>query len=603
MLSRDTFEPTLVGSIRKYWWVVVGATVACVALALVVQATIANDWVAESSMLVENPESSRLFDQETGISAERYTANQVATLESTDISARAAEIAERQTDASLRVEDIESDVEIESTMDDGLIEIIVTREDPQQAVAIANAMLDAYQEHSEREGSRGVEAVLTELDASLADLDEELAAIEAEIASLRSPNEEGGALDDRIDTAMGQIADVLLQQEALSAAQRESLVEQLEALQLLRALQVEDPSIASLAMAREQALERRSQLATRRDQLEIDAALTSTGIAAVSPARAASESVSPDRAGAIGLLAGVIIGSALALSLANRSQRFTHRAEPELVLDAHLLAEVPDFGTERISSKLPIQDAPRSAAAEAFRFAAAAVASRSAIRSPGADGAESGARVVAIVSSLLGEGKSVVAANLAIAAAAKGRNVLIIDCDFGDPSLSEIMRAPTTTTGITDVVDASSSLDEAVQPIDIGNGLSVNLLPRGSQTVAAPAFFRAPDTERFFESIRSRYDLILVDLPPMLQVAYAGSVLRLCDKAMVVVPHRSEVAPLVETVDRISLAGSGILGYVYNRSPLRREMKSTEGSMSDPLGLGPGGSFNSQLLEGDLSES
>ncbi|MGH3649787.1 MAG: hypothetical protein ACRDU9_03685, partial [Acidimicrobiia bacterium] len=170
-----------------------------------------------------------------------------------------------------------------------------------------------------------------------------------------------------------------------------------------------------------------------------------------------------------------------------------------------------------------------------------------------------------------------------------GRNVLLIDCDFGDPSLAKILGVAYSPVGITDVVDASHPLSLAVQVIEIGDGLSVDLLTRGSQNVTAPAFFRAPDTDSFFDSLRATYDLIVVDVPPVLQVAYAGSVVRLCDRTIVVVPHRSEVFRLAETVDRLSLSNSGILGYVYNRSSLRSEMLSTEGSMSDPLGLGTRG--------------
>jgi Mrp family chromosome partitioning ATPase len=63
-------------------------------------------------------------------------------------------------------------------------------------------------------------------------------------------------------------------------------------------------------------------------------------------------------------------------------------------------------------------------------------------------------------------------------------------------------------------------------------------------------------------------------------------VVRLCDSVVLVVSHGSEASSLVEAADRIELSGKGILGYIYNRAPLREEMLVRSGSMRDPLGLG-----------------
>lgn len=597
MLTEDAFEPTLLSAIRKYWPVVVVTTFACLILALLIHATIADNWVAESSMLVENPESSQLFDQQTAASPQRYAADQVAIMSSSEIALRASQIANRQprVDSPVSLEDVMAAAEIDSNLDSGLIEITVTHEDPELAVAIANALIDAYRENREQEAARGFESALAEFDESIADVDAELEAIESDISSLRSSGAQGD-LDARMQTAIDQLVSLLAQPEQVPPEQIENVVQQLESIQLIRAVQGEDPALASRIEARGQALDRRSQLALRRDQLKVDAALTSTGIALISPARSAEEAVGTSRASAMGLLAGLLLGSALAFALANRSQRFTHRTEPELVLNAPLLAEVPDFSSEDLSTDLPIRDAPRSAAAESFRFAAAALHSRpSAGSSALFERQQADSQTVAVASSLLGQGKSVVTANLGIAAATRGRNVLLIDCDFGDPSLSTMLNASPSHPGITDVVENSVSLNDAVQRVDMGDGMSVNLLTRGTQSVTAPAFFRTPDTEALFNSIGDRYDLVLVDVPPILQVAYAGSVVRLCDRTLVVVPHRSEVSSLAEALDRISMTNSEILGYIYNRSPLRREMTSREGSMRDPLGLGDGRSRLSPL--------
>jgi Mrp family chromosome partitioning ATPase len=136
------------------------------------------------------------------------------------------------------------------------------------------------------------------------------------------------------------------------------------------------------------------------------------------------------------------------------------------------------------------------------------------------------------------------------------------------------------------MVEVGISLTSAVRSADVRDGLMVDVLSRGSQSIAAPEFFRRPAVADYFAEIRESYDLVLVDVPPMLQVAYSGSVLRLCDAVVLVVSHGGEAAPLVEAADRIRLVGKPIHGYIYNKAPLREEMSTRRGSTRDPLGLG-----------------
>jgi hypothetical protein len=70
----------------------------------------------------------------------------------------------------------------------------------------------------------------------------------------------------------------------------------------------------------------------------------------------------------------------------------------------------------------------------------------------------------------------------------------------------------------------------------------------------------------------------------VLQVAYAASLADIAEGLVVIVEHQSSHAELVDLRGRLELISTPILGYIYNRSPLRREMTMTEGSMMDILG-------------------
>ena len=134
---------------------------------------------------------------------------------------------------------------------------------------------------------------------------------------------------------------------------------------------------------------------------------------------------------AVALAAGLFAGVGLAYLLASRRRVFRDRMEPELILGVPLLADIPDFTQEGLTTLLPVRDEPRSASAEAFRFAAASLELKMNRQE---------AKSLAIISPTLGAGKSTVLANIALAAARQGSRVLVIDADFGNQALTTLLE-------------------------------------------------------------------------------------------------------------------------------------------------------------------
>lgn len=87
-----------------------------------------------------------------------------------------------------------------------------------------------------------------------------------------------------------------------------------------------------------------------------------------------------------------------------------------------------------------------------------------------------------------------------------------------------------------------------------------------------------------FQFAASKYDIVFVDAPPLLQVAYASTVASYVDALVVVISHESPVREIEELVKRLELIGTPVLGYLYNRAPLRKDMTAVDGSMLDILG-------------------
>lgn len=573
----QTFEPTLASAARSHKWIVAAGALAGIVLAWLAGVTIFDNWSSTATVLVEDPRRASIFEQASGLDPRRFVADQVAILESPEMARRAAdavggETAQASTREVLRLRSVSSNP------DSGLIEVTVKHGTDEDAIALANSFISEYTDAAEQRSEAALSSAVAELESSIEAVDIQLDALEAAVAELSVP-------DAVADDLLAQV----LNSGGSSAEELGRLVARLQALQLSQQVRRDGSEVISLVTQRDQLLGRRTQLELRRDQLGVDAALATSGVVLASFAEYAEPSPGFPRLAAIGLLLGLILGVAVAYALSLRSKKFENRREPEAILGAPMFAEVPDFAAETIASEFPIRDRPLSAAAEAYRFVGAAVSDRAAIaRGSGGDEFVRGSMIFAVTSSLLGDGKTVTTANVGAALATKGKRVLLIDADFGEQTLTKLLlqesdgRHP----GLTDMAELGIPISSAVRTVHLGDGLQFDILSRGNQVIAAPEFFRRRVVTSLFAQIKADYDLILVDVPPMLQVAYSASVVHLCDTVLMVVSHGRETASLVEAADRVALTGRLIAGYVYNKAPLRPEMLLRHGSMRDPLGLG-----------------
>ncbi|MGH9052762.1 MAG: AAA family ATPase [Acidimicrobiia bacterium] len=581
-------EPTIFGAMWRYRWLVLATVAVFAGLGLLYSANQARVYVANASLIVEDPRTSSPFEQPSG-QPQRYVADQVEILRSAAVAERAAELANQELpEAGFATEVFLTGAQVVGRGDSDLIQISFVADDPRIAQAGANALAQAYQDVRRSEAAKNASAALERLDASLQGIDDDLASLQAEITSDRPADQFSDPLRQQFADAIARVVDLQAERASTTDPDRleeirselDDLFRQFQTLQLIRNVEAQEPGLAVLLNQQQAAIERRTELAARRDQIAVDAELASSGVTLFSPARLPAQPVGGGmfRTLAVALVLGALAGAGLAYLLALRRRTFSNRAEPQMVLGAPLLAEVPGFAEEGIKSQVPVWTAPTSAAAEAFRFVAAAID----IQAAGA-----GATSLVFVSAALGDGKTTVVANTAMAAAREGSRVLIIDTDFGNQALTHLLRGDAEPQrGLTEVVEAGLGLREAAETVQLAEDVRLTLLGRGRLRVTAANFFRAPATQQFFEQVGREFDLVLVDTPPLLRVAYASTVVRYADAAVAVVPHDSDVADLEELSARLTFIGTPVAGYIYNFAPLRPEVTASEGSLKDILGVG-----------------
>jgi len=174
----------------------------------------------------------------------------------------------------------------------------------------------------------------------------------------------------------------------------------------------------------------------------------------------------------------------------------------------------------------------------------------------------------------------VVTTNTALAAGRSGLRVVLVDADFGAQDASRLLSRlaqKATSVGLAEVVRGETSLDDALMSVDVGGGSRVSLLRGGSADVAPPDFISSQAAAEVLQELADRYDLVILDLPPPLHVAYATAAIQSADGTLVVVRHGSRLDNLQELRHRLDLIGVRALGYVYTDAPMRRFKATSNG--------------------------
>jgi Mrp family chromosome partitioning ATPase/capsular polysaccharide biosynthesis protein len=144
------------------------------------------------------------------------------------------------------------------------------------------------------------------------------------------------------------------------------------------------------------------------------------------------------------------------------------------------------------------------------------------------------AQMILFTSAVAQEGKSTTAANLAVAMAASGKNVILVDLDLRAPYLDRFFGL-TGRPGVTDVVLGNASLDEALVPVVVpgapdpgarrnghghaSSGSLLHVLVAGEPPSDPSALLASKALATLLAELRERADTVVIDTPPVLPVA------------------------------------------------------------------------------------
>lgn len=171
-------------------------------------------------------------------------------------------------------------------------------------------------------------------------------------------------------------------------------------------------------------------------------------------------------------------------------------------------------------------------------------------------------KVWLISSSVAGEGKSTVAANLALALSRKGRSVVLVDLDLRSPAIADRLFLPKSKYGTLDVLEGKITLEDAL--VSYGDkGLRV--LPGGKPIMQTKRILNQPSTKDMIAKLRTMADYVILDTPPCAILSDAMNIAGYADAAVFVVRQDyARVNDIMEGVQNLNEAQIPICGCVLN---------------------------------------
>jgi capsular exopolysaccharide synthesis family protein len=197
-----------------------------------------------------------------------------------------------------------------------------------------------------------------------------------------------------------------------------------------------------------------------------------------------------------------------------------------------------------------------------------------------------GVRSLMVASLRSGDGRTRTAVNMAMSGAQSSRSVLLVDADLSAPNVAGLLELDESA-GLQGILAGTASFADVVQPVG-SNGLHVITAGRVSAGAGATRGSITPGTNslatghpllasaamsRFLVTARARYDLVVIDTPPLIASSDSLALAAQVDGIVVVVnARRTRQRMLAASFTRLTMAGGSVVGIVLNRTspPLQR---------------------------------
>ncbi|HDR9063067.1 TPA: polysaccharide biosynthesis tyrosine autokinase [Burkholderia vietnamiensis] len=477
----------------------------------------------------------------------------------------------------------------EKTKQSGVIGASLDGSDSVRTAAILNTLASTYVQQNIDRKSAEAEHTLAFLEQQLPQLRKQLDQSEDRYNAFRNQKgtvdltEESRLLLQQIVEGKTKLVD--LEQQRVEMAQRftgehpavAALTAQIAALNAQqeqlnkRVLTLPDTEQSALRLLRDVRVntELYTSLLDNAQQLRIVKAGQVGNVRVVDFAVAADEPVKPKRPLIIVLAAlfGLVIGTVTAFAKHALFGGLKHSDEIEKAIDLPVYATIPHSQAQINLQQAMDRGLPGPhvlAALETEDLATEGIRSlRTALQFGLLDSTNN---VIVITGPRPDVGKSFVSVNLSAVIASSGTRVLLIDADMRRGNVHSylgVSKQP----GLSDVI-TGFNLDDAIQR-DVVTG--VDLLPKGSLPPNPAELLLSDQFKRLLDEVSRRYDVVIIDTPPVLAVTDSTVIGRYAGATLLVVRHGQHPrAELVECANRLRGGGAALKGALLTDVPRHR---------------------------------
>lgn len=175
---------------------------------------------------------------------------------------------------------------------------------------------------------------------------------------------------------------------------------------------------------------------------------------------------------------------------------------------------------------------------------------------------EQGVRTIMVTSSSSGDGKSTISGNLAMVLAVNGKRVVYIDADLRKSTGRTLFNLPKRK-GLTSVIAGHETMESIIQPTKVENLFFISAGPLPPNPTK---FLSSVQMKELLEQLPAKYDVIIIDSPPLL-VADAVTLSSIVDGCLFVVDAKSTKEEfVVKSLAQLTKVNAPLLGTVLNRT-------------------------------------
>jgi capsular exopolysaccharide synthesis family protein len=172
--------------------------------------------------------------------------------------------------------------------------------------------------------------------------------------------------------------------------------------------------------------------------------------------------------------------------------------------------------------------------------------------------------VVLAGTALPSRGASETVARVAAASAREGRRVLVIDGNLRDRRLSRLFGVEAAAGGLTEMLAGLTTYEEVRRSIGVGGAATLDLVTGGRPIDDPSSLFRSQAARNTLAALRQQYDLVLIDVPPLLSVADGSALASEADGVMLMVDRGTESHDLDTVRQRLDVLRAPVIGVVFD---------------------------------------